>query len=438
MACADPLLLSADTARAYLRRIGLDGPLPPPTLASLRSVVRAHVQTVPFENLSVSLLKTHIPLSQEAAVAKILPGGRGGFCFELNGALAWLLVSLGYRDVSMHTARVWRADSGFGLRNTHMCLTVLCDDDPTPQLVDVGFTAATQGPLPLLPAVPDTDVDGHTYVLRSVPADWACAVLAADNAPGEPHVMRLFERVPIRLGARVPSQHDIALAAAVAPRDAPHEGTLSAQGPSPPRQDEWENLFYEFDTRPVPYATFEYMCNFHQTNSTSTFMRGVVCTQRRPGGGRVTLSSGAWAGEEEDTSSKGEWRLARRDTAHGERRVETVVGHDALARVLRDEFGIALPLGPLVLNLARRPSAEPATGSGPHRRGFLPMARVRQALRARASGSPFEGTAHSTHVFMLLHPFSHLLLKRTHEHSKCQSSHVRNRCESHCTRGLVL
>src|SRR5216684_2465192 len=79
---------------AYLRRIRYTGPITA-TLETLRSIHRAHLETVPFENLDISL-KRRIVLDQDRFVNKVVEENRGGFCYELNGAFGALLCEMGY------------------------------------------------------------------------------------------------------------------------------------------------------------------------------------------------------------------------------------------------------------------------------------------------------------------------------------------------------
>ncbi|HEY5338074.1 MAG TPA: arylamine N-acetyltransferase, partial [Rhizomicrobium sp.] len=67
----------------YLRRIGLTE-RPPATLDGLRAVHRAHLLTIPFEDIDVQLGR---PIAIDAAsiYAKIVERKRGGWCYEMNG-----------------------------------------------------------------------------------------------------------------------------------------------------------------------------------------------------------------------------------------------------------------------------------------------------------------------------------------------------------------
>ena len=73
---------------AYLRRINYAGPTAP-TPETLREIHRAHLLSVPFENLDIHLGRT-IVCDEDGFLHKIVNERRGGFCYELNGAFAAL------------------------------------------------------------------------------------------------------------------------------------------------------------------------------------------------------------------------------------------------------------------------------------------------------------------------------------------------------------
>jgi N-hydroxyarylamine O-acetyltransferase len=79
---------------AYFRRIGYSGPRTP-TLATLRDLHRLHPQAIPFENLD-SLTGRVPDLTPAGLQAKLVDGGRGGYCFEQNMLFRAGLRSLGY------------------------------------------------------------------------------------------------------------------------------------------------------------------------------------------------------------------------------------------------------------------------------------------------------------------------------------------------------
>jgi N-hydroxyarylamine O-acetyltransferase len=134
--------LSAAQVDAYLDRIGIARPerLDAEYLGRLH---RRHLHTVPFENLSIHLAED-IPLTAGTLFEKIVTRRRGGYCYEVNGALAALLRSLGYR-VSLLAARVHGGGTaGFGPLS-HLALRVDVDDEAW--LVDVGFGRNPELPL---------------------------------------------------------------------------------------------------------------------------------------------------------------------------------------------------------------------------------------------------------------------------------------------------
>lgn len=74
-------MTNSDWVRGYLDRIaeghrgtGID---------SLRELQRAHLRSVPFENLSIHIGEP-IGLSLETLVDKVVARRRGGFCYELK------------------------------------------------------------------------------------------------------------------------------------------------------------------------------------------------------------------------------------------------------------------------------------------------------------------------------------------------------------------
>jgi N-hydroxyarylamine O-acetyltransferase len=121
---------------AYLSRIGQHGEHAP-TLATLRALHFAHVMHIPFENLDI-LLGRPIRIDLGSLQAKLVAGGRGGYCFEQNTLFAAVLRALGF-PVTMLAARV-RFGATRVLPRTHMVLSVQADG--ADWLADVGFGAA--------------------------------------------------------------------------------------------------------------------------------------------------------------------------------------------------------------------------------------------------------------------------------------------------------
>ncbi|MFD5467072.1 arylamine N-acetyltransferase [Kitasatospora sp. NPDC127059] len=143
---------------AYLERIGLTEP-GPPSAEGLARLQEAHLRAVPFENLSIHLGEP-VVLEPAVLVAKVVDRRRGGFCYELNGAFAELLRSLGYR-VSLLAARAFDGER-LGPPFDHLALRVDLDE---PWLVDVGFGRFARLPLRLDGRGEQSDPHG-TVVLR--------------------------------------------------------------------------------------------------------------------------------------------------------------------------------------------------------------------------------------------------------------------------------
>jgi N-hydroxyarylamine O-acetyltransferase len=130
------------TADAYLARIGAERPAAADGDA-LRELHRRHLRTVPFENLSIHLGED-IVLDESALTAKLL-SGRGGFCYELNGAFGALLRELGF-GVEMLAARVFGEGGRLGPPYDHMALRVRTATGEV-ALADVGFGRHSLYPL---------------------------------------------------------------------------------------------------------------------------------------------------------------------------------------------------------------------------------------------------------------------------------------------------
>lgn len=144
---------------AYLARIGYDGPLAAdgPTLTALH---RAHIATVPFENLDI-LLGAGIAVDLRSVHVKLVGRRRGGYCFEQNTLLAAVLERLGMR-VNRLLARV--GDETHKIRpRSHLVLDVQTGDGRW--LADVGFGSGLLEPVPLTGAAPVTQ-GGWTYRLE--------------------------------------------------------------------------------------------------------------------------------------------------------------------------------------------------------------------------------------------------------------------------------
>ncbi|HET9257860.1 MAG TPA: arylamine N-acetyltransferase [Pseudonocardiaceae bacterium] len=127
--------------RAYLRRIGYDGPLAP-TGETLTGLHRAHVAAIAFENLDI-VLDRGVSVDLGAVQDKLVARGRGGYCYEHGLLFAAALDRVGY-SVDRLLARIG-AEEQRPRPRTHMALHVRAGG--LGWLADVGFGAGLLEPL---------------------------------------------------------------------------------------------------------------------------------------------------------------------------------------------------------------------------------------------------------------------------------------------------
>ncbi|NND04694.1 MAG: arylamine N-acetyltransferase [Acidimicrobiia bacterium] len=152
--------LNQDAIAAYLGRIGFSGPVHT-DLETLSSLQSAHMTAVPFENLHV-FHGRGVSTAAEWSIPKVVEQGRGGWCFELNGAFSTLLEALGF-EVTRLAAGVLLNDGVPPPMPDHLTLRVDLDE---PYLVDVGFGDSFISPL-LLNLDAAQDGGDTAYRLRS-------------------------------------------------------------------------------------------------------------------------------------------------------------------------------------------------------------------------------------------------------------------------------
>jgi len=176
---------SAATLLAYLDRIGLGHEAAAligrtPNKDDLKLLLQSHLKSVPFENLGQHTHPAgvgvgevprgpHVPTLEVAkTLKKIVFDRRGGFCWELNFAFAWLLRSLGYK-VRVGNANVITPG---GPIPGH--LVVFVDGlGPEPLHVDPGFGDAPREPMPTTLSNPVTDTmigDRYTFQPNTDPS----------------------------------------------------------------------------------------------------------------------------------------------------------------------------------------------------------------------------------------------------------------------------
>lgn len=120
---------------AWFSRIGYHGSREP-TLGNLRLLVTAHATSIAYESIDVLLGKPP-SLNPKSLQAKMILGGRGGYCFEQNMLFRAGLRSLGYEVTSLQARVVRGLEIDATIPMLHMILRV--DLPEGPYLADVGF-----------------------------------------------------------------------------------------------------------------------------------------------------------------------------------------------------------------------------------------------------------------------------------------------------------
>ncbi|MCX4964482.1 arylamine N-acetyltransferase [Streptomyces sp. NBC_00654] len=214
---------------AYFARIGWSGE-PGPTAEVLRSVHRAHMLGIPFENLE-PVLGSAPSLALADLEAKLVRGERGGYCYEHNTLFSAVLKRLGF-TVTPLAARVMLGAAPGDIRpRTHMLMRVDVPGGDTPYLADVGFGA----------------------------------------------VSALLEPIPMVAGAELfdtPRHHSLV--------HTPHHGPLDLWELRTEKGGAWEPQ-YVFTLEPFEAPDFE-VINWHiATNPRSPFRQAVYALRTRPG-----------------------------------------------------------------------------------------------------------------------------------------------------------
>lgn len=237
----------------YLSRIKYHGPVDV-SAKTLIELHRAHMLSVPFENLDIHLGRP-IVLEETKLLHKIVEERRGGFCYELNGAFSALLRALGFQ-VSMLSAGVAREDGSFDPPFDHMALLVELEKR---WLADVGFGDSFREPL-LLDQRGEQVQDSDAY--------------------------RLVEE----------DEHLVLQR---------REGDL------------WKPQ-YRFTLEPYKYADYAEMCRYHQTSPESPFTQRRTCSRSTLEGritvtGMRLIFTDRGEREERELASHEDWITALRD-----------------------------------------------------------------------------------------------------------------------------
>jgi arylamine N-acetyltransferase len=155
---------AADVA-AYFGRIGYQGPAEP-TVETVYDLVAAHNRSIPFENLDPLLGIPVADLSAAALSDKLVHRRRGGYCYEHNGLMGYVLDELGFGVERLAGRVVWMNPDGPLPAQTHQVLSVTVPGVDGPLLVDVGFGGQTLTSPIRLEAGPVQETRHEPYRIR--------------------------------------------------------------------------------------------------------------------------------------------------------------------------------------------------------------------------------------------------------------------------------
>ena len=258
---------------------------------TLRGLHRAHMLTVPFENLDIVPLRRPIQLTDLALWDKIVVRRRGGFCYELNGMFAWLLKQIGF-EVTYLNGRVFNRQGKPGMDFDHLTRLVRAPGEPARRL-------------PRWPRASGMAQSRRPPSGRRHEAAWLADVGFGDSFT-EP--LNFEER-----GEQVQGLRAYRL-------EQTSEGCIVWQRAY---DGAWKREYF-FDLQPRKFPEdYEAGCLYHQTSSNSSFTKGSVISRATPDG-RVSLEDG------------------RLIVTRNGRREEREIGKEEYPILLKEYFGVVL------------------------------------------------------------------------------------------------
>lgn len=171
--------------KLYLQRLGFETP-PAPTLETLRLLQLRHTGVFPFENLA-TITGAPVLIDLPSIEEKVLLGGRGGYCYELNNLFFALLLELGFDARAISGRVVMNQPEGSWTARTHRLSLVTIDD--VRYISDVGFG----GMVPTAPLLLDTETEQATPHEPYRIEKQADGYMLRANVTGEWRPMYLFD-----------------------------------------------------------------------------------------------------------------------------------------------------------------------------------------------------------------------------------------------------
>ncbi len=124
-----------DVVGKFFERIGLSPDTKiEKTLEFLNLVQYSCVTNICYENLDI-LDRKPLSMNFDDIYRKIVVNGRGGYCFEVNGLLSYMLMEMGF-EVTEHFARFLRGESEIPMRRHRVCV-VKCGNEK--YMCDIGI-----------------------------------------------------------------------------------------------------------------------------------------------------------------------------------------------------------------------------------------------------------------------------------------------------------
>lgn len=150
--------MNKENLKLYFERIGLEYDENEALgINQLRKIQYAHITHVPYENTEI-VDKHPLSLEEDDLFRKIVIEHRGGYCFELNGLLGFVLRSLGY-EVDEHMGRFLRGETEIP-KPRHRVLAVKSEGKRI--LCDVGI--GSDAPYYPLEIIIGKEQDGYRFV----------------------------------------------------------------------------------------------------------------------------------------------------------------------------------------------------------------------------------------------------------------------------------
>lgn len=270
----------------YFQRIGFHGSRDKADLATLTSVHKLHVMSIPFENLSLHCGEKNV-MDLEAIFDKLVRSSRGGWCLENNYLFGWVLRRMGF-DATTLGSRVFNNSTGnFSSVNDHLIHKVVIDGKA--YIADVSFGVSYQIWEPL-------------------------ELISGKDQPQAAGVFRLIEKEGTWILEKTGRKPEV-------PNPEFANSSLVSR--------ELTNQVYCFSLEPFEAENFSEQNHKLQTDPASLFTNKSICSLQTPTGFRVLIG---WTYSE--VTYKPEERIDLVDMRN--------ITEDELEAVLREQFNVKL------------------------------------------------------------------------------------------------